>query len=804
MKKRTAKEVIAGAPPATRRARFRAWHASLPLWQRAVLWFGVALALTAFIQLSVNAYLFYNSLVSDDLALFLTLENETVTLAPGASTVITATLGVKNLPLCSAHCTWNATDLATGTVLAQGSGTYRNAERDTLEVSMHAAARGEEDKLVRVEVMCANKRNTFCKSSGDERAAVETARVRTRYNDTTRASRDRVEEQIASWVTSAAAIEQTLESILTSANDSTRLLEYREAASQDKELLATLVNRVQTAIERDDYVVAESTLQEPLPMTTVRALARDSERELAVREHVLVLQSRMNETRALELLAPPADVALVRTASTNLASAIDAFTSEPLANAERAAATLTTLLNDLNTRSAPWVAASNNRTSLVADEWRVACALTGYGCERVFLPANTLVQAAALEAQTCEEIGTLRDDLDDVRVRVAIQIASREGLANNSLEAVEDALNVSELRNDSAFQARIPLIRAQALMNASTALNLTPAEQLAYPFTDVDDVINAQRCPLPNATIAPLVVPQPFLANLPPSNATLPPITLPGQRCCGSGVCVSCPAPARTAIVFVHGFSFAEGTTPESNINAMVPLALYFDEKNVATYIGHVFPQQSAQSSTPITAGLPGSYSVTTTYYYDSYAEEGSVRFVTQKSENIETYAIRLREAVAIAQARTGSERVVIVAHSMGGLVARRYLQLFGEEDVAALIMLGTPNAGVTGRTQQFCDVFGSPIECEDMYAGSLFLNKVNAAPPPSIPVYTFSGVGCDERAWDGVVEAESVALPFANNMNITGVCEGTSELLHNTFINPAKYPALAQAIEEIVTVSVQ
>ena len=50
--------------------------------------------------------------------------------------------------------------------------------------------------------------------------------------------------------------------------------------------------------------------------------------------------------------------------------------------------------------------------------------------------------------------------------------------------------------------------------------------------------------------------------------------------------------------------------------------------------------------------------------------------------------------AIAELLALAGSEQVVIVAHSMGGLVARAYLRRHGSAHVARVITLGTPHHG--------------------------------------------------------------------------------------------------------------
>ena len=65
-----------------------------------------------------------------------------------------------------------------------------------------------------------------------------------------------------------------------------------------------------------------------------------------------------------------------------------------------------------------------------------------------------------------------------------------------------------------------------------------------------------------------------------------------------------------------------------------------------------------------------------------------------------------LIEAIDNAIADTGQEKVILVAHSMGGLVSRAYLESsFYRDDVVALFTLGTPHIGVP------VDVLGAWVE---------------------------------------------------------------------------------------------
>ncbi|UEX79466.1 alpha/beta fold hydrolase [Spiribacter halobius] len=63
---------------------------------------------------------------------------------------------------------------------------------------------------------------------------------------------------------------------------------------------------------------------------------------------------------------------------------------------------------------------------------------------------------------------------------------------------------------------------------------------------------------------------------------------------------------------------------------------------------------------------------------------------------DIDTLAERLHERIEALAATDPDPRLVLIAHSMGGLVARAYLGAYGTSRLAGLITLGTPHAGTT------------------------------------------------------------------------------------------------------------
>lgn len=120
-------------------------------------------------------------------------------------------------------------------------------------------------------------------------------------------------------------------------------------------------------------------------------------------------------------------------------------------------------------------------------------------------------------------------------------------------------------------------------------------------------------------------------------------------------------------------------------------------------------PLQTGATEKPVVpCGLLDSFSVLGPFDVDVYAgllnflktagyREGGDLFVLDydwRRSNFET-AARLRAKVAEVKAKTGKAKVAIVAHSMGGIASRAYLQaLGGAVDVETVVFFGTPHQG--------------------------------------------------------------------------------------------------------------
>ncbi|MCX7175260.1 MAG: alpha/beta fold hydrolase [Proteobacteria bacterium] len=90
---------------------------------------------------------------------------------------------------------------------------------------------------------------------------------------------------------------------------------------------------------------------------------------------------------------------------------------------------------------------------------------------------------------------------------------------------------------------------------------------------------------------------------------------------------------------------------------------------------------------------------------------------------SIDGYAEQVARRVEALCRETGADRVMLVGHSMGGLVSRAYLRRYGEVRVARLVTLATPHRGsVLAR-------FGMGRNAREMEPGNAWLRALELAP---------------------------------------------------------------------------
>lgn len=110
--------------------------------------------------------------------------------------------------------------------------------------------------------------------------------------------------------------------------------------------------------------------------------------------------------------------------------------------------------------------------------------------------------------------------------------------------------------------------------------------------------------------------------------------------------------------------------------------------------------------------------------YLRLHGHRRQLAFNYRSAGSLERLAVQLKRAI---EAGVGGGRIDLVAHSMGGLVARAYLQLLGgARRVDRLVTLGTPHLGTHAAN------FIPSALVRQLLPGSPFLAYLNAQPAPA------------------------------------------------------------------------
>lgn len=129
---------------------------------------------------------------------------------------------------------------------------------------------------------------------------------------------------------------------------------------------------------------------------------------------------------------------------------------------------------------------------------------------------------------------------------------------------------------------------------------------------------------------------------------------------------------------------------------------------------------------------------------------------------NIDQYAQQVAARVAQISLLYGGDRVILVGHSMGGLVARNYIHNYGgKQRVAQLITLGSPHQG----TEHARFAFVESVSVQQMRPGSLWLIQLNAAetepsPVPIVSIYSYHD--------NLIAPQENSVLPYEHVKNVS------------------------------------
>src|SRR6185369_13560665 len=109
-----------------------------------------------------------------------------------------------------------------------------------------------------------------------------------------------------------------------------------------------------------------------------------------------------------------------------------------------------------------------------------------------------------------------------------------------------------------------------------------------------------------------------------------------------------------------------------------------------------------------------------------------------------------------------GVPQVIVVCHSMGGLIARRYLQVHGEARIARLVTIASPHHGTVMSR------LGIGQHARQMEQGSDFLTALAAAEAASAPKLPATSI---YTVHDNLVSPQDTSrLPWARNVALSGL----------------------------------
>ena len=278
----------------------------------------------------------------------------------------------------------------------------------------------------------------------------------------------------------------------------------------------------------------------------------------------------------------------------------------------------------------------------------------------------------------------------------------------------------------------------------------------------------------------------------------------PSPVCCFLGTCNPCCenqcSKENYPVIFLHGHLINKALPADYSLDSFSAIKEKLNSDN------YIDAGSVVLSSIKEPIGLWGKTDariiVTASYFFDTNeTANGEITFQSD-DKDIETYAARLNRIVELVKYRTGKDKVVIVAHSMGGVVTRKYLQTFGGENVDKIILVTVPNHGIDGKTRDYCALLGAEVACKEMDKDSAFMKNLNSQTSAIVPTYNIIGVGCNmgDETGDGIIKNSSQYLSYATNYQISGTCDELSfKYLHEYIVYPDKYPETYVTIRDIL-----
>jgi len=194
---------------------------------------------------------------------------------------------------------------------------------------------------------------------------------------------------------------------------------------------------------------------------------------------------------------------------------------------------------------------------------------------------------------------------------------------------------------------------------------------------------------------------------------------------------------------------------------------------------------------------------LSTAGYHVEYAIlETSPCYTPPLTENVD----ELKQAIDSAKAATGQDQVILITHSMGGLVSRAYIE--GPDyagDVEALFTFGSPHRGVPAdflaflanglSLGKYCEEI-QPAVCDFSETGMILFNQTHSNRAPGVVYHAISG-DAPFSPRSGIAKATKFLLPGGDDgavqthsgIGLDGILDRwVTDEVHSTGMGPRSY----------------
>jgi len=818
----------------TKKPKRRLLERTIQFWERhRVPLIIIAMGIIALIVLLsiTKSYLTIQFLLGNDLLVEANGVNTSIEVGTGTRVTLPMSVTVTTNPFCEATCTNLLRDIATGDALYTETFTVRTGDPYETTREVVTPSRGAGQTLYRHEITCAAARTAWCHTGGIP--VTRDVLITIDYGPTpeTIARRSQAKEDVLRIARKAQTPQASNDAIAAdllalNANIDVDDLFALLAIAQDAH--AQLAQAIDDARarwdEQDDegFAQAATRAQETLTRaTTASDIVRNATTERINHQRASVAWLTASYDVLVDIAHIPTDNITLQARrnatfatydTTRILLTHNRASTQTRANALSALATaVTELANDIAIDERVGTLTSDANAGIALD----ALCTAGITCRTHPSILELANETALNRTMTCTRIENSTTVLAVIRATAVQDSVERNLTGNATLVAMANGQAQERLRlaRNDALAALATTLNAPNTATLIAALSSTPAfAAVTLNSTGIEPLvtialIDAYPTPCPVLANVTIVRPQitPYTASTitpTPSNLTLPDMI---PQCCALGECraccdtETCRATLQPPVLFIHGHAFNQGTSAQYSLDAFDLMQRRLESDGWLD-TGTIVLSETIRDRAWTRASVP--ISAKASYYLDVYAGPDNAVLVQTKSENIDTYVLKLNDIITETRRRTGQDKVIIVAHSMGGLVTRRYLQVFGDAHIERVVMFGTPNHGIEGSIADYCGLLGEDLECRDMRAGSLFLNKLEQSGDPIIPVSVIIGRGCDTDGadGDGVVTADNAKLPYATLRYINGTCDGFTTL-HTAMLDIERYPQayeyLLEAIQE-------